>query len=326
MLKTIILNKNGYDPFIDALKGVAIFFVLLNHCLPEDLRKTILFNFWGGEAVPLFFLIQSFHYFKSGLETRKRIKIWHIIYHIVLPFVISELFIILIKSIKIGLPGAIIECFLLGGYGPGEYYIWVYLQFMCLFPLLSFFMKRLPSRGIVILFVVTAILLELFSCLVIGSSRVYKYLFFRYFFLIYLGYLWSTKDIVLNIKTIVLSLISLAFIYFFDYTNIDCSPIFYSLSWRPFHWICYFYTSWLFIFILHLLFTHFPHFIKRFICFMGRNSWWIFCSQLVVFTFITPSIFGLNNRIISGVTYIVSTILLSLLLSIMKEIAFIKKA
>ena len=304
---------------------MAIFFVLLNHCLPENLRKLILFNFWGGEAVPVFFLIQSFHYFKGGIE-KKRIKIWHIIYRIVIPFVIAEFFIIIIKSIDIGLPNSIKECFLLGGYGPGEYFIWVYLQFICLFPLLSFVMKRLSHRGILVMFLVSAISLELFSCLVIGSSKVYKYLFFRYFFLVYLGYLWSTKDIVLNIGTVVLSLVSLVFIFIFDYTNIDFSPIFYSLSWRPFHWICYFYTSCLFIFIIYFFFNHAPHLIKRFICFMGRNSWWIFCSQLVVFTFITPSLFGIDNRIISGAIYVVTTIFLSLFLPIMKEIVFSKKA
>lgn len=56
--KTILLSKEGYDPFIDYLKGVSILFVILAHCLP--LQEYILFSLWGAQAVPLFFLYKCF--------------------------------------------------------------------------------------------------------------------------------------------------------------------------------------------------------------------------------------------------------------------------
>ncbi len=46
------LKTEGYDPYIDYLKGVSIFFVVLAHCLP--MQNCLLFSFWGAQAVPLF--------------------------------------------------------------------------------------------------------------------------------------------------------------------------------------------------------------------------------------------------------------------------------
>lgn len=63
--KTILLSKEGYDPFIDYLKGVSILFVILAHCLP--LQEYILFSLWGAQAVPLFLLVQVFHSYKKGV-------------------------------------------------------------------------------------------------------------------------------------------------------------------------------------------------------------------------------------------------------------------
>lgn len=62
----ITLQKEGYDPFIDYLKGVCIFLVVLAHCLPHT--EYILFPLWGDQAVPLFLLIQVFHAYKHGVD------------------------------------------------------------------------------------------------------------------------------------------------------------------------------------------------------------------------------------------------------------------
>ena len=63
---SITLQKEGYDPFIDYLKGVCIFLVVLTHFLPHT--EYILFPLWGDQVVPLFLLIQVFHAYKHGVD------------------------------------------------------------------------------------------------------------------------------------------------------------------------------------------------------------------------------------------------------------------
>lgn len=58
------LKTEGYDPYIDYLKGVSIFFVVLAHCLL--IYNCLLFSLWGVQSVPLFLLIQTFHVHKKG--------------------------------------------------------------------------------------------------------------------------------------------------------------------------------------------------------------------------------------------------------------------
>ena len=85
----LVLKKDGYDPFIDFLKGVCIIFVIINHCMPEIIMKYSGFMFWGVSAVPIFLLIQVFHAYKRGCNNTKvnYKKIWN---KIALPFFICQ--------------------------------------------------------------------------------------------------------------------------------------------------------------------------------------------------------------------------------------------
>ena len=60
----IELINEGYDPFIDFLKGICIFLVILKHALPASWEFALYFPLWGDAAVPIFLLIQAFHFFK----------------------------------------------------------------------------------------------------------------------------------------------------------------------------------------------------------------------------------------------------------------------
>ena len=50
-------------------------------------------------------------------------------------------------------------------------------------------------------------------------EMLYRLLFFRYFFLIYLGYMWVEKGILLDNIRLLLSVVSIAFILMFAYTS-----------------------------------------------------------------------------------------------------------
>lgn len=43
-----------HDEFIDIIKGFAILFVIINHCLPHFVKSVLLFNLWGGEQCHYF--------------------------------------------------------------------------------------------------------------------------------------------------------------------------------------------------------------------------------------------------------------------------------
>ena len=64
----LTLRRDGYDPFIDFVKGVCIVLVVLTHCLPDIVQFYVLFPLWGRPAVPLFLIIQVLHTYKEGLD------------------------------------------------------------------------------------------------------------------------------------------------------------------------------------------------------------------------------------------------------------------
>lgn len=83
----ISFNKVSYDPFIDFLKAYCILVVIFCHGFPY--LKQVGYAIWGVQ-IPIFFLIQVFHFYK---REPKPIN-WKMIgKRIVLPFVAIELLI-----------------------------------------------------------------------------------------------------------------------------------------------------------------------------------------------------------------------------------------
>lgn len=143
---SLTLKKEGYDPFIDYLKGISIFFVILTHCLPK--LDYMLFSLWGAQAVPLFLLIQVFHAYKTGLD--KAIRVPHfmkLIDRIFKPFVILllvEMFllIVVLKNDPLQIIKSAVSA---GGIGPGSYYVWIYIQFVFVIPVMALIIRRLRN-------------------------------------------------------------------------------------------------------------------------------------------------------------------------------------
>ena len=78
-MTSFCLNKKGYDPFIDFVKGFCILSVVLTHSLPVWLQQHTLFSLWGGMAVPLFLMIQVFHAYKSWIKSVTFLSILHLL-------------------------------------------------------------------------------------------------------------------------------------------------------------------------------------------------------------------------------------------------------
>ena len=96
-IKQIEFVKNGYDPFIDFIKAYAIICVLLGHTIP-DADKWGYF-LWAGMQVPLFILIQTFHFYKK----KSNLSIKKILVRVIIPFVLISAVTFLLKVLQGGI-------------------------------------------------------------------------------------------------------------------------------------------------------------------------------------------------------------------------------
>lgn len=84
----IKLKRDGYDEYLDYLKGMSIIMVLINHGA-QNIVDMALFPIWIYEAVPMFLLIQVFHAYKKRTVQNPSIKkIWE---RILRPFVYTQI-------------------------------------------------------------------------------------------------------------------------------------------------------------------------------------------------------------------------------------------
>lgn len=283
----LTLNRKGYDPFIDYVKGLAILFVVMTHLISVDIHKYTLFCLWGDMAVPLFLLIQVFHAYKKD---RVVLKWKQICRRIIVPFVITQvaicvLLIVLNRKIDV----SSFEEF--GNLGPGAYYPYIYLQFAILLWMIAPWIKKVKRTiSLLFIFMVVSQLLELLSIYLQIPSDVYRFLFFRYTFLIYLGYLIAKGKLALNRWLFVISLISLFLILMFDGIigggeNLSC--LFFMDGWRVFHWICYFHVAYILLFLFKWIFdkTDRNGALNRYFINCGKYSYEIFLFQMFFLTF-----------------------------------------
>lgn len=283
----IKLKRDGYDEYLDYLKGMSIIMVLINHGA-QNIVDMALFPIWIYEAVPMFLLIQVFHAYKKRTVQNPSIKkIWE---RILRPFVYTQIVFIaycFYAFIKRGI--SIDEYFLdmikSGGNGQGAYFIWIYIQFAFLLPICFKIVKK--KYALPILIAVSAIF-EIFCSLINIPDNLYRLLCFRYIFLIYLGYLWSKRGIVLNKKTFVLSCISIISIIFLHYgfkyrlySNLE--PLVFDSGWRTYHWFTYFLPWALLPCLIYLAYRRMNNKINQIIILTGKHSYEIFLFQMIVF-------------------------------------------
>ena len=312
-------SRMGIDLSLDFVKGFAIICVLLNHCLDSEIRQQIYFGLWGLPAVPLFLLVQVFHAYKQGFDnSRPNLhKLWT---RALRPFVIVEVLIILLEilhkpmdplSLTLG------KAIFWGGRGPGSYYPWVFFQFAILLPLLAPLFRKLQGVKLALVFLAMSIAVEMLCSIIAMPGWLYRLLCFRYLFLIYLGYLLVDHGAVLNKYTLLLSAVSIAALYYFDYVNPDWQPWFFkSVDWPGAHWICYFYIAFPMMYLLVRFFYWLPPngLLENVVCKLGRHSYAIFIFQLFFFAIIAryvKQLFGvLGHENIELALYIIISLVM----------------
>lgn len=178
----------------------------------------------------------------------------------------------------------------MGGYGPGSYYIWIYIQLWILMPFV-YRLLNVYKYGIFYILLV-CVLLNVMASVFCMSDALYRMLCIRYLFLSAIAWLWLHQGRFTK-QVIVLSLLSLA--YLLLYFNSDWSPLIFHGKWNSQNYPVYFWT-----YVLILLswkgYSHIPSDkIKKLICWLGVNSWEIFLMQMFVLGFGGAKIIQIGN-------------------------------
>lgn len=293
-MERIEFNKTGYDPQIDYIKGLCILFVIWTHCISRDELGYMLFPYWGDTAVPIFLLIQVFHYYKKGINVRipSTIKLWK---RILRPFIIiiALMFLVQFFIYYDMTNGSFSPSLYWDKRGPGSYYIFIYLELAFFIPLFAPLMRRLSVNWLLIVFVIISQIVEIACSITHCPDNIYRIVFFRYIFLIFIGYLLATKGLVLNKVTIIGGIISMFFLYLFAYTRIDMEPWFCTHLdlWPLCHWVCYIYIAYFLIAFFkytHTKLRRFPT-INSYIEKIGKYSYEIYLFQ--IFYYATLSVY-----------------------------------
>ena len=315
----IEFNKTGYDPQIDYIKGLCILFVIWTHCISRDELGLMLFPYWGDTAVPIFLIIQAFHYYKKGIDLRMPsiLKLWK---RILWPFIIMVVIMFLIQYFIYydNTDGTFSHALYWDKRGPGSYYIFIYLELAFVIPLFAPLFKRLSIKWLLVVFIILSQLIEFVTCITHCPDNIYRITFFRYTFLIFIGYLLATKGLALNIYTISGAIIGMLFLFLFAYTRINMEPLFCTHLdiWPLCHWVCYLYIAYFFLAFLTYTYSKLDSHlhIRTYIEKIGKYSYEIYLFQIFYYatisTFVGNALVYINNYPIQYILYvIISTII-----------------
>lgn len=288
---------------IDFIKGICILIVIIEHSSwPDSIWLKGLFPFWDRIAVPCFMVISGFVNAKSieGLtikEAYEKTRIARKLKRFLVPYsfaFIIEIFAYwlfsrgfmskLISNLEISDISAkltisnVIKSFLTGGFGPGSYYTAVIFQFIFIFPLLFFFIKKHKFKGLVFSFFF-CFLTELWQYYYSIPNSVYRILIFRHLLAICYG-IYLSLGLFRNNKLLnCLSLIS-GFVYIFLHSYLRITPFFFRANWADVNFVaCLFFMP-----IIEKLINNTELKNKK-IESIGIASYHVYLTQMVYFNF-----------------------------------------
>lgn len=219
------LEKEQYEPFLDFLKGLCILWVIWEHTM--GWKDQTGFWFWGKWAVPLFLLIQCFHVFKKGIDKVKWPDLKKVAKRVVIPFLFVAIASLIIQSVLGDLKkGWLSEIYKFSLFGPGGYYPLIYIQFAVVLPLFGLFCQRYGVKKSLVAILLLSIFLDAFGSIIGMEEWLWRLLCLKYLLLIGGGYFWS-KEIQFNAYTLAFGVVSIVFIYLFEYRDLNLSPLFY---------------------------------------------------------------------------------------------------
>lgn len=178
----------------------------------------------------------------------------------------------------------------IGGWGPGSYYPWEYLQIWVLCPFLYLVLNRKNKYEGILLLLIICVVLNIVCSIIKPIDRLYSILCIRHLFLAAIAYVWLKNKSYNKAFLIALGLFSLTYLEFFRRTNLQ--PFIYNGEWHTQQYPTYFWTL-LFIGGLIAIWKRIYYFkwIKS-IYWLGVNSWEIFLLQMMIIGFLPFSHFS----------------------------------
>lgn len=134
------------DQFIDFLKGTAIIGVVWLHCMP--LQDKMLAPLWCGMSVTMFLLIQVFHAYRKKANISTFPNMRKLFSRILVPMLVFTSILAFIQW-HFGVvrhAGNFYKTITDGGYGPGSYYPWLYMQFAFILPLVGVLYRKVDPK------------------------------------------------------------------------------------------------------------------------------------------------------------------------------------
>lgn len=298
---------------IDFVRGIAIFSVIFLHNLPTFHVVSIAHI---GQAVPLFLLITAYLSYLS-FEKGKTVEAYYapkaikkMLKRIVLPFLIVTIiqyFLLAFLNREMPINTVISN----GGIGPGSYYPWLYLQTWLFLPLIIFITKYKSIGFSSAIILLICIFLEWLSCYTNIDPLLYRLLFYRYLFVIYLGCLLKKENWEINKIIGGLAIISLLFSLVEVYSAIDFEPFFTS-QWKGYHWITSFYPLFLFLLGCKVYSKIEKTKIAAFFVKLGNYTYEIFLCQMFVYSIFSKDYLSfIDNYYLEFLIYIAATTVLS---------------
>lgn len=290
----LALPKRSYYYEIDFLKAIAIIFILIAHAIASYLW---LYPFHVIQAIPIFMIVAGF---TASLQTSKLKNIssyYSLAFfrktfnRIILPFLLITILSCVIKVLAYS--ETIKQCFIgvlkKGGVGPGSYFPVMFIQHLLFFPLLYRFslVSKIDEYAKIFIVLFISICCE-YGCIYFKIPLwLYRMLFVRYIFVVYLGILLYRMPKFRASFFIPLSILSAIYIGAECYWGSVFTTIIYP-AWQSHHAPAYFYS-----FIIVVLLGYIANitrskivFVEKYINIIGQASYHIFIVQMPYFYFI----------------------------------------
>ncbi|MBE5867367.1 MAG: acyltransferase [Lachnospiraceae bacterium] len=312
-------EQTKYNNFIDVLKGIGAIFIIITHFPWTDAERVkFLFPFWIETAVPLFMIISGYvyaiSYKKQGIHCLSEAYLPRNIVNKLIRYTFPFLVVYISELIYLSAVGNIIInrdnylewvfCFFRGGLGLGSYYYPLMIQFIFLYPIIYFIIKKYSHKGMIICFAINAIY-ELLQRAYAMDGNFYRLLVFRYIFIIAAGCYMASEAARMKFKTgFALCLIGIAFIV--GVTYLGYSPIII-IHWSGTSFIgCLYMIPIIFLLIKKVKNCRFMP-----LEIIGKASYNIFLTQMVWYGFGSwylekyihnrAALLGMNLLVCSGV-------------------------
>lgn len=288
---------------IDILKGVCIIFIILDHYTGwgETMRLQLLFPYWITMAVPVLMILSGYVYSLSyerhnilTLKDAYRPKfIIEKFIRYTIPFLIAYLLEFAISAFDNGIWVILstwIKGLFTGGWGPGSYYYPIMVQFIFVFPVIYFIIKKYDFAGLVLCGILNA-LYEWMQYVYELSYVTYRLLLLRYILLIAFGcYICIGKTMPKKWLSWICTFVGTGFIWLYNYQGYEPTILI--------HWTETCFIAALFIMPLTkflLTSKKMKHITCKPLEFLGKASFNIFLVQMVYFNYVAKFVYKFSQ-------------------------------